>query len=150
MICYLIIGKKHKDAILLGKYDEKCEDCTLRFMLEKCDYKRVLECEEKGDTTELLESIKNFERKRFQYEDEWDKEMENNTCFKCQKLIADNSIRRRVWLALLRIKQVDLDHYVTLVKQGSQAEDYESFLRDVDRTIGYFPVCTIYLENVLT
>ena len=129
----------------MGKYDEKCEDCTLRFMLEKCDYARVLECEEKGEKEELLESIKNFERKRCQYEDEWDKEMENNTCLKCQKLIADNSIRRRVWLALLRIKQVDLDHYVTLVKQGSQAEDYESFLRDVDRTIGYFPVCTTYI-----
>lgn len=148
--------------MLLGKYKEKCEACTLQFMIEKCDYEKVIQCEEKlrkaysekehSEETlkflqnDLLDAIKNFETKRFMYEDEWDEEseMDYSDCIECKKTFRENSIRRKVWLALLRIKLVDLDHYITLVAQGSQAEDYGSLLKDIDRTIGYFPVCIFY------
>ena len=141
--------------MLLGKYREKCEECTLKFMIEKCDYNKVQECEERVKQAtlnrataselekykqELLEAIQEFERKRFMYEDEWDGISEDSHCIECEKTFRENSIRRKVWLALLRIKQVDLDHYLTLVKLGSQAEGYESILLDVERTIGFFPV----------
>jgi len=153
--------------MLLGKYNEKCEECTMQFMVEHCNYNHVVNCEndylravQDGQSQQNLNDLKNklessilqFYQKRYMYEDEWDEYCEETAkyCPKCVRVFKNNCVRGNIWKVLLRIKQIDMNHYLTLVRKGSHAEDYERLLSDLDRTLGYFPVgFTIYKSTYL-
>ncbi|KAL9642969.1 hypothetical protein ABK040_010661 [Willaertia magna] len=49
------------------------------------------------------------------------------------------SLRGKIWKAFLRIKHIDGEHYIHLVEKGSHAEEYGGLMKDIDRTLSFFP-----------